>query len=114
MSATGTYVPLIWQVERPKRMRAMSRIGGCSPHPESETSRRTPTGRPQWGSLWVGTSDGLYHLYANPIEQYGAADGLGPVNSLAVGSSGLWVNIFSRGTYLQQDGVWTRRAELDR
>jgi signal transduction histidine kinase len=54
----------------------------------------------------------LYHLYANPIEQYGAADGLGPVNSLAVGPSGLWVNIFSRGTYLQQDGVWTRRAEL--
>jgi signal transduction histidine kinase/ligand-binding sensor domain-containing protein len=64
------------------------------------------------GSLWVGTSDGLYHLCRNPIEHYGAAAGLGPVNSLAIGPSGLFANIFSRGTYLQQGGAWTRQAAL--
>ena len=64
------------------------------------------------GSLWVGTSDGLYHLYANPIEHFGAAAGLGPVNSLSMGPSGLWANIFSRGTYLQHDGDWTKREDL--
>jgi len=64
------------------------------------------------GSLWVGTSDGLYHLCSNPIEHYGAAAGLGPVNSLSMGPSGLWASIFSRGAYLQQGGVWTKRVEL--
>src|ERR1022692_384953 len=66
----------------------------------------------QEGSLWVGTSDGLYHLYANPIEHFGAAAGLGAVNSLSMGPSGLWANIFSRGTYLQHDGAWTKREYL--
>jgi signal transduction histidine kinase/ligand-binding sensor domain-containing protein len=64
------------------------------------------------GSLWVGTSDGLYHVYGNPIEHYGAAAGLGSVNSLCVGPSGLFANIFSRGTYLRQGGVWTQQVEL--
>jgi signal transduction histidine kinase/ligand-binding sensor domain-containing protein len=63
-------------------------------------------------SLWVGTSDGLYHLYANPIEHYGAEDGLGAINSISMGPSGLWVNTFSRGTYLFRNGVWTKRTEL--
>jgi signal transduction histidine kinase/ligand-binding sensor domain-containing protein len=64
------------------------------------------------GSLWVGTADGLYHLGRNPIEHYGAADGLGPVNSLSVGPSGLWASIFSRGTLLQHGGTWTKQVEL--
>ncbi len=64
------------------------------------------------GSLWVGTSDGLYHLCSNPIEHYGAAAGLGAVNSLSMGPSGLFANIFSRGTYLRQGGVWTKQVEL--
>ena len=85
-------------------------------HPIQETDLRTAfIFSLLWdreGSLWVGTSDGLYHLYANPIEHYGAADGLGPINSLSMGPSGLFANIFSRGTYLQHDGVWTKRAEL--
>jgi signal transduction histidine kinase/ligand-binding sensor domain-containing protein len=63
-------------------------------------------------SLWVGTSDGLYHLYANPIEHYGAEDGLGAINSISMGPSGLWVNTFSRGTYLLHNNAWTKRAEL--
>jgi signal transduction histidine kinase/ligand-binding sensor domain-containing protein len=85
-------------------------------HPIQETDLRTAfIFSLLWdreGSLWVGTSDGLYHLCANPIEHYGASDGLGPVNSLTMGPSGLWANIFSHGTYLQHDGVWTKRGEL--
>jgi signal transduction histidine kinase/ligand-binding sensor domain-containing protein len=64
------------------------------------------------GSLWVGTSDGLYHLYANPIEYYGGSSGLGPVNSLSIGPSGVWANVFSRGTFLFQQGIWTKRVNL--
>ena len=42
---------MIWQVERLKRIRAMSRIGGCSAHPESDTRSRTSTGAPQCGQV---------------------------------------------------------------
>jgi signal transduction histidine kinase/ligand-binding sensor domain-containing protein len=63
-------------------------------------------------SLWVGTSDGLYHLYVNPIEQYGAEDGLGAINSLSAGPSGLWISTFSRGTYLLHDDVLEKQPEL--
>ena len=48
ISATGTYLPVSWQVDWPKRMRAMSRIAGCSSHPESVTRRVTSTGAPQY------------------------------------------------------------------
>ena len=53
MSVTGTYRPSTWQVERPNWIRAMSRIGGCSSHPESLTRSRTSTGAPQCGQLVV-------------------------------------------------------------
>jgi len=65
------------------------------------------------GSLWVGTSDGLYHLYRNPIEQYGATAGLGAAESLGIGPSGLFASVFSRGTYLLQDGAWTKQVALE-
>jgi hypothetical protein len=37
--------------DRPNRIRAMSRIGGCSIQPESETCSRTSTGAPQCGQV---------------------------------------------------------------
>lgn len=64
------------------------------------------------GSLWVGTSDGLYRLRDNPIEHYGAEAGLGAVSSLSMGPSGPWANIFSRGAYVFQGGVWNKRGDL--
>jgi signal transduction histidine kinase/ligand-binding sensor domain-containing protein len=64
------------------------------------------------GSLWAGTADGLYHLHRNQIEFYGASSGLGPVNCLAVGVSGIWASIFSRTVYLNQGENWTKPEEL--
>jgi len=40
-------MPLIWQVDRLKRILAMSLMGGCSAHPEFDTRMRTSTGAPQ-------------------------------------------------------------------
>jgi hypothetical protein len=44
-------VPLTWQVERLNRIRAMSRMGGCSTQPESDTRSRTSVGAPQFGQV---------------------------------------------------------------
>jgi predicted alternative tryptophan synthase beta-subunit len=44
-------LPLIWQVDRLKWMRAMSRMEGWVPQPESEMCSRTSTGAPQWGQV---------------------------------------------------------------
>jgi hypothetical protein len=52
-------VPLIWHVERLKRMRAMSRMGGCSAHPESAIRSLTSTGAPQWGQVEPPPSLGM-------------------------------------------------------
>ena len=52
-------MPVIWQVDRLKRMRAMSRMGGCSAHPESESFSLTSTGAPQCGQ--VGLLPSLEH-----------------------------------------------------
>ena len=59
------------------------------------------------GSLWVGTADGLYHIQDNPIEHFGATDGLGPVSSLSLGLGGIWATVFSQGAYLYQDQTWS-------
>jgi hypothetical protein len=44
-------VPSIWQLDWPNWMRAMSRIGGCSCHPDVLTAAVTSTGAPQLGQL---------------------------------------------------------------
>jgi len=42
-------MPLIWQVDRLKRILAMSLIGGCSAQPDLVTRTRTSVGAPQFG-----------------------------------------------------------------
>jgi hypothetical protein len=49
-------LPLIWQVDRPNLILAMSRIGGCSDQPELETRSRTSTGAPHRGQVGVPSS----------------------------------------------------------
>ena len=49
----------ILEVERPKRIRAMSRIGGCSAQPESAMRSRTSTGAPQCGQVLSAPSLGI-------------------------------------------------------
>jgi hypothetical protein len=43
-------------VDRLNRMRAMSRIGGCSIQPESDTRIRTSIGAPQCGQVRLAPS----------------------------------------------------------
>jgi len=44
-------MPLIWQVDRLKRILAMSLIGGCSAQPDLLTRSRTSVGAPQLGHV---------------------------------------------------------------
>ena len=53
--------------------------------------------RDQEGSLWAGTADGLYRVRNIPFENYGPAEGLGPVTTLCSGPSGLWASVYVRG-----------------
>src|SRR5579859_6938430 len=62
-SATGTWLPLIWQVDRLNLILAMSLIGGCGTQPDLVALSRISTGAPQ-----------LPHEVAVPslcIRQYG-------------------------------------------
>jgi len=62
--------------------------------------------RDQEGSLWAGTADGLYRARNIPFENYGPAEGLGPVNTLYSGLSGLWASVYVRGVFLYRDNGW--------
>jgi hypothetical protein len=44
-------MPLIWQVDRLKRILAMSLMGGCSAQPDLVTRTRTSVGAPQFGHV---------------------------------------------------------------
>jgi hypothetical protein len=44
-------MPLIWHVDRLKRILAISLIGGCSAHPDLLTRTRTSVGAPQFGQV---------------------------------------------------------------
>jgi len=58
------------------------------------------------GSLWAGTADGLYRVRDNPFEYYGPTDGLGPMNTLCMGPSGLWASVYVRGLFLYREHAW--------
>jgi hypothetical protein len=52
-------LPLIWQLDRLKWIRAMSLIAGISAQPESEKRSRTSTGAPQCGQVVLAPSLGM-------------------------------------------------------
>src|SRR5438105_2684520 len=61
-SATGTYVPSIWQNECPNWSLAMSLIGGSSVQPDLLTAKRTSSGDPHEAQLfWLTSEDARPH-----------------------------------------------------